>query len=201
MKSGRKGVHCCVLFREKLVHFFLGFLDAETMAALNFATSLLLLGVVWLVLAPILDGSVKIVRNDEDVDVDVDGEEYRTNFVDSSSDWYRRHDASNWWGLFGGSDGAAAFQPLRNEWWADDGYHDNYYYGWEAGKAMEKRKGRRVNSDSQLQRYVDNCYWLLCTRYLRPDATKECIRGQRTDIFGERGLSSCFCDCVPALKL
>ncbi len=41
-----------------------GLLDAETAALINLFTSLLLLSIVWLVLAPILDGTVSIVRND-----------------------------------------------------------------------------------------------------------------------------------------
>ena len=42
----------------------LGLLDAETAALINLFTSFLLLSIVWLVLAPILDGTVSIVRND-----------------------------------------------------------------------------------------------------------------------------------------
>jgi len=44
---------------------FLSFLDAETISIINLFTSFLLLGIVWLVLAPILDGTVSIVRNDQ----------------------------------------------------------------------------------------------------------------------------------------
>ena len=43
---------------------FSGLFDAETTSLLNLLTACLLLFIVWSVLAPILDGTVSIVRND-----------------------------------------------------------------------------------------------------------------------------------------
>lgn len=60
------------------------FLSVETTSILNLISSTFLLVVVWLILKPILDGSVTIVRNDDSKTSRSD--EYATNF-DASLDY------------------------------------------------------------------------------------------------------------------
>ncbi len=111
--------------------------DAETTSIINLFTTFLLLAIVWLVLGPILDGTVAIVRNDR-----IDYSNYY-NEVSDTSRYDEGHDASY----------GTNFEDATSEQLYAQTADDYYAGGWDIAARALKPDVLLKRAQNALNRY------------------------------------------------